>query len=88
MSYDLDCVFAVSFWFLKHLANFVVCQHTAHIDVSKLLKMILSSYSSSSSRGDMWVKKLSKERKVVFPDLEQLICLPNILESELLFNPS
>lgn len=34
VSYDLDCVFAVSFWFLKHLANSVVCQHTAHIDAS------------------------------------------------------
>lgn len=38
MSYDLGCVFAVSFWFLKHLTNSMACQCTAHIDASKCLK--------------------------------------------------
>lgn len=38
MFHDVDCAFAVFFWFLQHQTNSVACQCSARIDANKHLK--------------------------------------------------
>lgn len=44
VSYDLDCAFAVTFWFLKHLTHSIACQYTTRIDASKHLNFCFWFY--------------------------------------------